>query len=842
MSRRFPLLDGVRALAALGVLATHVAFVTGATVTNPVGPELARLNTFVSIFFVLSGFLLYRPFVAARLAAEPPPDAVPYLWRRALRIYPAHWVATVAALVLLPAATLGGARGAFLYPTLGHVFSAEHFLAPVQQAWTLGVEVCFYLFLPAWAWFVRRLPGPVVRTELAALAGLAAAGVGYQLAVFALHDGPGPVGLVARNLLPAWFDHFAVGMGLAVLHAAGRRLRVPAAASWAVALGALLVMSRGLGIPRSGPESYFLAPRTDLAVHVLGIVLGAAVLLPAVWGEGGPIRRVLAHPVAVWLGVVSYGVYLWHEIVLDRFVAWRWRPFLDVRPEVLDRSPAPFALTLVAVLAASAGVAVLSWYGVERPVLGLKDRVRSAAQVLDGGLLATRLAVLTVIGLVVRVAFVLGWRRLTEVGGDPYWYHHGANLLADGEGFVDVFAFDRGLRLPGADHPPGYLVALALPSLVGLRSLLAHQLWTCLIGAAAIPFAGLAAARLAGRRAALLAAAITALSPAIWVYDALLHAESLAITAIAAATWLTLRARGTTPTTTPRRPSTGVAPPAGPDPDTSDATPIDRSAGAGHGAAAPTSAGSGRGAGHHDLPTTIGLGAALGVLALARAEAILLVPVFVLVACRRAWRPAVITTVAAGVLVVPWVGANLVRFDRPATLSTQLGTTLLHANCDPVYFGPDLGWWNFACAADLPLPPGDRSVADAAYRTAALDYVGDHLGRLPVVVAARVGRTFGLYDPRHQASLDQLEGRPHGVAVAGMAAYYATAVAAIVGWRRLRRAGRSLADLAPVWTPVALVLLTVVAFYGTTRFRAVAEPALAVLAAVGLTRSTGDAV
>jgi 4-amino-4-deoxy-L-arabinose transferase-like glycosyltransferase len=382
------------------------------------------------------------------------------------------------------------------------------------------------------------------------------------------------------------------------------------------------------------------------------------------------------------------------------------------------------------------------------------------------------------------VFFVLGWKRFDSVGGDPFWFHEGANLLADGRGFLHVFRFvGSGVVEPGADHPPAYLVALAIPSLFGLRSLLDHQLWSCLIGATAVVFAGLAGARLGNRRTALLAAALVAVTPTIWVYDGILHSETLAITAITAATWLALRAR-----TEP------------------------------------------------DWPTVLGLGAALGVLVLARAETILLVPVVVGAALWPHHRRRVAAALgAAAVLVGPWVVANLVRFDNPSTLSTQLGTTLLHANCDAVYYGPQIGWWNYACAASLPLPPGDASVSDAFYRRHAIDYVKAHEGRVPVVVAARVGRTFGLFDPLQQVDLDRVEGRPKGVAVAGMLAYYVTAAAAVVGYRRLRRAGRSRRDLADLWAPIALVLLTAVVFYGTTRFRAIAEPALVLLAAAAFT-------
>jgi peptidoglycan/LPS O-acetylase OafA/YrhL/4-amino-4-deoxy-L-arabinose transferase-like glycosyltransferase len=774
---RFPLVDGVRAMAALMVLVTHVSFITRANIDNPLGPEMARMNTGVAVFFVLSGFLLYRPFVVARLTGDERPDTAPYLWRRLLRIYPAYWV-VLAVVVLFGPATIPDVQSLVLWGSLAHVLSPDHFFGPLLQSYTLGVEVCFYLFLPVWAWFVRRLPGPVVRTELLAVAVLGAAGFGWQL--FCLSQ-TGALESVWRNNLPGFIDHFAVGMAIAVVHASGRRglarlERVPAGAWFGLAGVAMLVMSRGLGIERT---AFFVEWWQDLALHVLGLVLAIGLILPAVVGpvDRGVPRRFLALRAVAWTGVVSYGVYLWHEFLLDRWVAWRWTPpFLE--------NPAPFGPTLAFTLLGSVAVASVSWLAFERPLLRLKRLVRSTAHVLDGHL-GARLLALTAVGLAVRIVFVLGWRRFDAVGGDPYWYHQAANLLADGEGFVHVFRLEAGVRQPGADHPPAYVVWLALSSLVGLRSLLAHQLWTCVLGALAVPFCGLAGARLGGRRTALVAALLAAVSPLLWVYDALLLSETLAVTSMAAAASLALKVRD------------------------------ERAS---------------------DLRAVVALGVALGVLTLTRAEALLLVPVVLLAATgRRALRPLLAGVGAVGVVVGPWVVANMVRFEHPATLSTQLGTTLAHANCDDTYHGEFLGWWSYPCAASIPQPPGDASAADLAYREHALEYVGDNAGRLPVVVAARVGRTFGLYDPVDQSTLDRVEGRPKYTAAATTILWYPTAVLAVVGWRVLRRRGWTWRDLAPLWSPVACVLVTVIVFYGTTRFRALAEPAFVLLAAAALT-------
>ncbi|MEX0768848.1 MAG: acyltransferase, partial [Microthrixaceae bacterium] len=99
---RLPALDGCRALAAVGVLITHVSLLSGfSNRSTTLGPYLARMDVGVSVFFVLSGFLLYRPFVAARFAGQPSSDIGSYARRRVLRIIPAYWVAlTVVGFIL----------------------------------------------------------------------------------------------------------------------------------------------------------------------------------------------------------------------------------------------------------------------------------------------------------------------------------------------------------------------------------------------------------------------------------------------------------------------------------------------------------------------------------------------------------------------------------------------------------------------------------------------------------------------------------------------------------------------------------------------------------------------
>lgn len=390
------------------------------------------------------------------------------------------------------------------------------------------------------------------------------------------------------------------------------------------------------------------------------------------------------------------------------------------------------------------------------------------------------------VALGIRVGYVLGWRDVPTIEGDARYYHDGANLLADGEGFVHPYAWRDGVRVAGADHPPAYIVVLAVPSLLGLDSIRDHMLASCLIGTGTVALIGLLGRRIAGDAAGLLAAGIAAVYPNLWLNDGALMSETLALFLGVVASYAAYRV--------------------------------------------------------WEEPSTrrfAELGAAIGLAALARAEAALMivllaVPLAVWVRGLSGWqaraRQAVVAGAVALAVMAPWVGANLVRFEHPATLSTQAGPTLDVANCDETYYGDALGAWSFACATAI--DEDDRSVLDQRTRDEAFTYIGDHVSRLPVVVAARLGRAWALYVPFDQLRFDSVaEARPLPSSQLGLGMYYGLAVLSVAGVVAFRRRGEPSFPLT-VW--LVNVAITVVVFYGMTRFRAPAEPSLVLLGAVGL--------
>jgi peptidoglycan/LPS O-acetylase OafA/YrhL len=375
----------VRAIAALSVVALHAFVTAGATrTTTTAAPWVARLDVGVTIFFLLSGFLLYRPFVRARLLGERSPHAAAYGWRRVLRIVPAYWVAlTLSALWLGRDAVLDPST-AWSYYGFAQIYT-DQVLGGLSQAWTLCVELTFYAFLPLWAWLVRRFDrgeAGSARSELVALAVLAGAGIAYQAAFLATASDPAHANTSrALVFLPAYLDHFALGMAIAVASVvAERRGSAPRALSWlerrawpawAVALVAYVVVCRGIGLSGTGILGEPFTAWQALARHGLFALVAAGVLLPAVFGDpaaGAIRRRVLGNPALLWIGVVSYGVYLWHDTVLEQAVRWGW----------LEAGPHPYATMLAAGVGGALLLAALSFYVLERPLLRLKRLVPDA--------------------------------------------------------------------------------------------------------------------------------------------------------------------------------------------------------------------------------------------------------------------------------------------------------------------------------------------------------------------------------------------------------------------------------------------------------------------------------
>jgi hypothetical protein len=227
------------------------------------------------------------------------------------------------------------------------------------------------------------------------------------------------------------------------------------------------------------------------------------------------------------------------------------------------------------------------------------------------------------------------------------------------------------------------------------------------------------------------------------------------------------------------------------------------------------------------------LGALIGLAALTRSEALLLVPLIGLPLAltgprERRWRRALAVCAACVVVLAPWTIRNLSAFERPTLISHNDSTVLAGANCPATYRGGDLGGWRFDCIS--PRRTLKEAVQAARWRREGIDYALDHPGRWPLVVSVRVLRTWDLWQPVRQ--LGSAEGQTRRSAQLGLAAYFLLLPFAIGGAVLLRRRHR--AALAILLAPAVLVTLSSAIGWGVPRFRHAFEMSLVVLAAVAL--------
>ena len=388
---RFELFDSLRGIAVVCVLTFHVSGLTGALDDPTFGDGISILSRSLILFFVISGFLLYRPFVAARAGGKRRPSATRYGRRRVLRIVPAYWVA-LTALAIFPGIVGVFSGDWWIYYGFLQLYSHETFAGGIPVAWSLCVEVSFYLLLPLWAIAVRRLrigsaERAWLRAELLPLAIWASSGVVIQ--VLAARQQVSD--LVAASLLgqSTWL---ALGMALAVASvAAERSQRRPAvvglvverpglcwigAGAAFVGLAALLQPGGGLAIAAA------LASEQPVGETLAAIALTGALVtlfvLPAVFGEraGGLPRRVLAAAPIAWLGLISYGIFLWH-LPIAELLALPEDPqhFSAAGLDLVARiSIATTPILIALTLAATAAMAAVSYYVVELPFLRRKER------------------------------------------------------------------------------------------------------------------------------------------------------------------------------------------------------------------------------------------------------------------------------------------------------------------------------------------------------------------------------------------------------------------------------------------------------------------------------------
>ncbi len=365
-------LDVLRAVAAFGVLAGH-AYVLGGRVV-PLRAErwydvlvLAGASG-VWLFFAISGYVIAKPFVDRLVTGRPLPELVPYALKRALRIFPLYWVALTAVIAVAGA----GVTALWHYPV--H-YALLHNLVPGRQgalfsvAWTLTLELLFYIAVPLLALALRRWGGAMSAERLAALVvGSWVASIAFSLiAPFSPTDLNGQVWL--RGSLPAMWQMFCPGILLALgphlRPGAWRRLVV----DWPQRRAAVVI---GAGALAVATVLGTLAPRrfglewgqalTDAGRPLFAVgfaIVIAAAMRSRPWGRGR--ARGLLH-----LGLVSYGIYLLHAVLLTVFLG----PALSFVP-LPQQGLLAYLVHLGFLAGLTIALAMASWRFLELPCIRL---------------------------------------------------------------------------------------------------------------------------------------------------------------------------------------------------------------------------------------------------------------------------------------------------------------------------------------------------------------------------------------------------------------------------------------------------------------------------------------
>ena len=365
---RLPALDAVRVIGALAVIGHHVGFATGInTGDGPWAGWSARLDVGVAVFFVLSGFLLYRPWVHARATATPRPAAGRYLWRRAMRILPAYWVTVVVCLAVLPSNTNASGADWARHLTLTQIYEPNKLRGGLGQTWSLATEVAFYVLLPLLALALagrnRRAGRPLL-----VLTGAAVVTAGWITLM--------GLGLLSTGLQTMWLPSyglwFGAGMALATIHVALRNDHAPRwrflddlgaapVACWGAALAVLAIATTPIAGPRDLAEPTATEFGTKMLLYA---VIAVLLMLPIAFGPQTRSKTVFSSGTARWLGTVSYGLFLWHPFALE------WISIIGDVPAFTGDPVRTYLLTVSFGLV----LAAISYYVVERPFQRLSHR------------------------------------------------------------------------------------------------------------------------------------------------------------------------------------------------------------------------------------------------------------------------------------------------------------------------------------------------------------------------------------------------------------------------------------------------------------------------------------
>lgn len=361
-----PEIDGLRALAVLSVVAYHLD-------EDILGGGFLG----VDVFLVISGYVITRSMLV-RKATSLGPYLASFYARRIKRLLPAllsSVVLTSAAAWLLhpePAVSLAtgaislfGLSNIYLYIQATDYFSQPSQLNPFKHTWSLGVEEQFYLIYPflLWSFRAKGCETKLNRQRLARAVTLLSIS---SLAAYAIVRDTHPMG--AFFLIPTRFWELGTGCLLALREEEPTANETPS--SWSLITLAFIVLAATLAAPAI----------TQLAVISTVVCVASTAMLIRLMARQSIVRSVFASPPLVYIGRLSYSLYLWHWPVVS---ASRW---------LVDFS----GVTISAMLLLSLGLAMASYHLIERPLRYARWSSRDGRTIAYGmtasGIVASALA------------------------------------------------------------------------------------------------------------------------------------------------------------------------------------------------------------------------------------------------------------------------------------------------------------------------------------------------------------------------------------------------------------------------------------------------------------------
>lgn len=396
------------------------------------------------------------------------------------------------------------------------------------------------------------------------------------------------------------------------------------------------------------------------------------------------------------------------------------------------------------------------------------------------------LALIGLVGLAVRVIYIVVVADDIPTVGDARTYHLLAANLADGAGYIRPLDYLKlGRAIPSAEFPPLFPALLSVGARAGLESVIEQKLLMATIGTGTVVLIGFLGRMAVGATVGLAAAGLAAAYPMLFQPDGALMPETLYAFLVTIALIGVYRA-----------------------------------------------------AANDDLRLWGVTGLVLGLATLVRAEALLLAPLFVLGLAlhrRPPWRRWFVTAgvLAAGAVVViaPWTIRNAVRLEHFIPVSSNFGGLVLGANCPETYEGKYLGLWRYDCYDRVDYLALEESERSQAFLKEGVEYASSRPGRAVAVAGVRFLRIWGVWDVKDQIDWESFEGRTVRWQTIGHRMYLLLIVAAVPGLVSLLRRN---AQLWPLLATAVMVSVTGVLSYGNQRFRIAAEPALLVVAATGL--------